>query len=117
MRLVIFGSRTCNPTPQRIRVTLEELGIDESKITEVVCGMARGADLAGLRYAAQTGIPVKKFPADWDRYGRRAGILRNAEMAEYADVGVGFWDGESRGTAHMIETLRGLGKRVEVVLS
>lgn len=74
--------------------------------------MARGADTAGRMYAERCGIPVAKFPADWDKHGRRAGYVRNEAMARYADAGLAFWDGSSRGTAHMIRTMGSLGKPV-----
>jgi hypothetical protein len=83
-------------------------------ITEVVSGCARGVDSDGEYIADQKGIPVRRFPADWDGLGKRAGYIRNAQMAEYADALIAVWDGKSRGTAHMIETMRKLGKQVYV---
>lgn len=70
---------------------------------EIVSGTAKGADTLGEEYAALRGHQVKRMPADWDRYGRSAGYRRNEEMAIYADACVVFWDGESRGTKHMID--------------
>ena len=55
-----------------------------------------------------------RFEPDWDRYGRGAGFRRNTEMAEHADALVAVWDGASRGTKHMIDTMRRLGKKVYV---
>lgn len=75
-------------------------------ITEIVSGSARGADTLGERYAREKGIPIKLFPAQWDRHGRSAGYRRNVEMAAYADALIAFWDGHSRGTEHMIEEAR-----------
>ena len=43
----------------------------------VLCGMAKGRDMAGKRYAEQRRFHVRYFPADWQQYGRRAGIVRN----------------------------------------
>ena len=85
------------------------------EVTEVVSGTARGADQLGEKWGAQMGIPVKRFPANWDAYGKRAGYLRNAEMAEYADALVAFWDGESRGTKHMIDLAEKAGLQVHIV--
>ena len=82
---------------------------------EVVSGTARGADQLGDRWARERGHAIKKFPADWDAHGKRAGFIRNIQMAEYADALVAFWDGESRGTKHMIEEMRRLDKPVRVV--
>lgn len=70
---------------------------------EIVSGAAKGADRLGEKFAKDKGILIKQFPADWDTHGKRAGYLRNAEMAEYADMLIAFWDGYSKGTKHMID--------------
>jgi len=88
-----------------------------SKITddiEIVSGGARGADALGERYAKDRGYSLRVFPAEWDRYGKRAGYLRNAEMAKYANALLAFWDGESRGTRHMIQIARESGLKVGI---
>ena len=69
----------------------------------IVSGKARGADSLGERYANEMGYEVAEFPANWDKYGKRAGYIRNEEMAKYADACVCFWDGKSKGTKHMID--------------
>lgn len=84
------------------------------EITEVVCGMARGVDLLGLKWAETFNVPVKKFPANWAKFGKRAGFLRNKEMAAYADALIAVWDGQSRGTKHMIEFARMKGLKIYV---
>lgn len=60
--------------------------LDSLPIGEVVSGCARGADSEGEAWAASRGVPVKRFPADWQTHGRAAGMLRNAQMAAYADA-------------------------------
>lgn len=55
-------------------------------ITEVVCGKAKGADTLGEAYAIANDISVKYFPADWPKYGRGAGHIRNKEMGDYAEA-------------------------------
>lgn len=62
-----------------------------------------GADYLGEKYAEYYKIPVKPFPAEWNKYGKKAGVLRNEEMAKYANCLIAFWDGKSKGTANMIE--------------
>ena len=76
----------------------------------VLCGMARGPDLAGKRWAEARAIPVWPFPADWDRHGNKAGILRNDEMGRRGDRLLAFYDGKSDGTWNMISTMRRLSK-------
>ena len=83
--------------------------------TEVVCGMARGADALGARYATENGLGIAKFPAEWDAWGKAAGPIRNAEMAKYADALLAFWDGKSRGTMNMIENANRRGRKVVVI--
>ena len=67
-----------------------------SQVTEIVSGGAKGVDRLGEWYARQRGLPCKAFPAQWAKYGKSAGPIRNAEMAEYADYGVAVWDGVSK---------------------
>ena len=76
------------------------------KVTEIVSGGARGVDTLAEQYAEAHNIPFTLFPADWETHGKKSGFLRNAEMAHYADYGVAIWDGESRGTKHMISLMR-----------
>lgn len=83
-------------------------------ISEVVSGGAQGADHLGEIYAAENNIPVKVFPANWDKHGRSAGPIRNGEMAEYADALIAIWDGKSRGTKNMIEQATEKGLQVYV---
>ncbi|CAH9011847.1 putative Mycobacteriophage D29, Gp61 [Vibrio phage 464E53-1] len=82
---------------------------------EIVSGTARGADKLGERFAEEKSIPVKHFPADWDAKGKAAGYIRNAEMAEYADALLAFWDGSSKGTSHMIDLAHKNNLHVSVV--
>ena len=55
------------------------------------------------------------FIPDWDTEGKKAGILRNIKMGDYADCGIIFWDGKSRGSMHMINYLKKLDKECRVV--
>ena len=85
------------------------------KITEVVCGEARGVDKSGRLFAEDHGINVKSFPADWN-LGKGAGHIRNKQMADYADALLLIWDGESRGSANMKATMLKLNKPVYEVI-
>ena len=88
--------------------------IDPSKISEIVSGAAKGVDALGERFAFENAIPVKQFPADWNKHGKSAGPIRNRQMAQYADRLIAFWDGKSRGTKNMIETMKEYDKPVTV---
>ncbi len=81
----------------------------------IVSGTARGADTLGERYAQERGYSIEQYPADWEHAGKAAGFIRNAQMASVADALIAFWDGQSRGTAHMIELARKHELQVRVV--
>lgn len=82
---------------------------------EIVSGTARGADRLGERYAIARGLPLKKFSANWNKYGKKAGYLRNEQMVNYADACVVFWDGKSKGSKHTIDLAKKHGLKVRIV--
>lgn len=88
---------------------------DLPKQIEVVSGHALGADRLGEIWAERHAIKVTTFPANWQLHGKRAGYLRNIEMAEYADALVAFWDGMSKGTKHMIDIAKSKNLQVRVI--
>lgn len=53
----------------------------------IISGTARGADTLGEQYAEEQHLSIRRFPADWDTYGKNAGPIRNAQMATYASEG------------------------------
>jgi hypothetical protein len=81
----------------------------------IVSGHAHGADTLGERFAKEQGLTVELHPAKWKTLGKAAGIIRNAEMARASDALIAFWDGKSRGTAHMISFAKRRGLEVSVV--
>ena len=110
MKTIIAGSRTITD----IKHVLDAAAVCGWLISEVVSGTARGVDLLGEQAAAMAGVPVKRFPADWDKYGKKAGYLRNMQMAEYAEALLAIWDGISAGTNHMINIAKTKGLRTYV---
>lgn len=113
-RVIIAGGRSFSDYERLKRV----MGHLLSKTTEeiaIVCGMARGADSLGEQYAKEKGYEVMRFPADWKGLGKSAGYKRNEQMAQNADALVAFWDGQSRGTKHMIDLACKYGLKVRVV--
>lgn len=100
MKCIIAGGRDFSDY-EKLKATMEEVRNLCGQIT-VISGCARGADSLGIRYAEEYALPCEKYPADWNKHGRAAGPIRNCQMAEQADILVAFWDGNSRGTGHMI---------------
>lgn len=108
MKLIIAGSRRLRTDKELVWLVADGImthGLRD-KVSEVVSGGARGIDLAGEAWAELRGIPIKRFPADWDRYGKAAGPIRNQAMAEYGDALLAIWDNQSLGTKHMISSMR-----------
>lgn len=100
-KLIVAGSRDFTDysfAKERLEHLLQNI-TDE---IEIVSGGARGADYLGERFAKEKGYAISSHPADWERYGKAAGFIRNEEMAKYGDACVVFWMNESKGTKHMI---------------
>ncbi len=112
MKTIIAGSRGIID----YFVLLQAIKDYPFSITSVVSGCAKGVDTLGEQYAQENNLKLYKFPADWSTYGKRAGYIRNAEMAENADALLAIWDGESRGTKHMIDIARAKGLEVYVYM-
>lgn len=89
---------------------------------EIISGGAKGADTLAIKFAKEYNLNYKIMNADWDKYGKRAGILRNNEMLTYAisnpnniAILISFWNGTSKGTKHMIDISNDKGIIVKVM--
>lgn len=102
MKVIIAGSRDIEDY-ELVKRAIAESGF---KITEVVSGDARGPDQLGEAWADDNNVPVTLFPAKWNVHGKKAGMIRNEEMAAYAQALIAIWDGKSSGTRHMIQIAR-----------
>lgn len=113
-RVIVAGGRDFSNYTM-LKEAMEALLINIKDNIQIVCGMARGADTLGERYAKEKGYDIAYFPADWMKYGKSAGYIRNEQMAQNADALVAFWDGKSKGTNHMINLAKkyDLGVRIE----
>lgn len=113
MKVIVAGGRRFN----NYELVCNYLDPLKELIDEIVEGEAKGADLLGKRYGEDNGIRVKEMPADWS-IGKSAGYKRNTAMAEYIGKGIllAFWDGESKGTKHMIDIATAKGLDVIIVL-
>ena len=113
MKYIIAGGRDFGDNKQMNAAMGRILGRREEKPT-VISGCARGADDMGAGIARANGMEVLKFPADWDKHGKSAGVIRNQQMAQEADGLIAFWDGKSKGTKHMIEAATRCGLEVHI---
>lgn len=114
LKIVIAGSRNFRDYELLKENCINIIG--DCRQVQIVSGTAKGADELGERFANEMGYSIKKFPADWDKYGKSAGYKRNEEMAKYADMAICFWDNKSKGTKHMIDLAKKHNKVLKVVI-
>ena len=117
-RILIAGSRSYNDY-EEFRDIMNFICKDYNDI-EIVSGGAHGADFLAEKYAKEYKLKLTVFKAQWDLYGKSAGYKRNIEMQNYISQSpsrlcVCFWDGESKGTKHMIDLAMRYGLEVHVV--
>lgn len=111
MRIIIAGSRSVSEKDVRRAIQhCPWIGF----ISAVVSGTAKGADEFGEYWAKENQIEVHRFPADWKKFGKRAGPMRNKVMSENAEGLIAVWDGKSRGTHSMIDFAKERGLRISV---
>jgi len=84
----------------------------------IIAGGARGADTLAVRAARDCGLEFREYPAQWQRYGRSAGPIRNQQMIdmEKPQLVVAFHEDidSSRGTRDMVARARRFGISVLV---
>lgn len=114
MRTIIAGSRGI--TDYKVVLAAIRKAIEREQITptEILSGGAIGVDSLGEKFAHEFGMHVEYHLPDWDKYNKRAGLVRNEEMAKVADALIAIWDGKSRGTAHMIKIAQTHGVKTYV---
>ena len=108
MKLAIVGSRKLS------NIDLERYVSEE--ISEIVSGGAVGVDSCASEYAKKNGLKLTEFLPQYDRYGRAAPIIRNRQIADYADKIIVFWDGKSKGALSVIKYSQKIGNPLEVIL-
>lgn len=117
MKILICGGRDFDDyeflkekTDYHVKIARETSGWQG---VEIVAGGAKGADTLAEKYAEERHYGTSIFPAWWKENGKKAGFLRNIQMAEYLATSddmqvfvIAFWDGVSKGTKHMIDTAK-----------
>lgn len=117
MKIAIVGSRTF--TNYEMMCAFIERSLSDAEfnsIEAVVSDGARGADTLAEQYARENGLELIVFPAEWERYGRKAGPLRNVKIIQECDLCFAFWDGQSRGTEHDIDLCKEMGKKYYIYM-
>lgn len=115
MRVAIVGSRSIEYA--KLQKKAYELLCENipSNCTEIVSGGAVGIDRLAEIYARHNDLPIKVFLPDYEKYGKKAPIMRNNEIVAYSQYVLAFWDGSSHGTAYTIATCLKEGVPVKVI--
>ena len=96
-RILVTGSRDWDDISQIFNI-LNHLMKRWGTNLIIVHGGARGADTMAGQWAGVQFLQEEVHPADWDKYGKRAGFVRNAEMVALgADICVAFIKNNSKG--------------------
>lgn len=94
MKIAIVGSRT---------LQIEDLEKYLPKgVEQIISGGAKGIDACAAKYAKENGIKLLEILPDYSGFGRAAPIKRNEQIVNHADYVLIFWNGESKGTKHVI---------------
>lgn len=112
MRLAIIGSRSFTDVELAERVFVSFF--PKGKVSLIVSGGARGADLIGREISKRHSIELLEFIPDWSGLGKSAGFIRNRKIIESSDMVLAFHDGISRGTQNSLDVAKQLKKPVLV---
>lgn len=113
MKVIICGSRGfTNYKLLKRKMNLYTLALGE---VEVVSGGAEGADKLGERWACENYHKFHVFRPDYAKHGKKAPLVRNQEMVDFADALVAFWDGHSPGTRDVIDRAKAKRLKLRIV--
>lgn len=114
MRILVCGGRDFTDYSKLCNV-MDEMNLDELQPIVIIAGEARGADTLAKRYAEECDWGYEGYPADWDKYGSRAGYVRNKQMLTEGrpELVVAFPGG--KGTEMMVKLSKEAGVKTVVV--
>lgn len=107
LKVAVVGSRNYQNLKE-----VEEFVNSLPQGTIVISGGARGVDRVAEEAARKRGLRIEIYKPDWRKYGKRAGLIRNTQIVNNADMIVAFWDKKSRGTQDTIKKAQRTGKGV-----
>lgn len=120
INVMICGSRTITDSDwvfNQAEEYLREIYQETNQVCfRIIEGGARGVDQIAEAFAVSHNCACKEYPADWNKYGRAAGPIRNEQMVKDCDYCLILWDGSSRGTKNDIDLCERYGKKHKVVI-
>jgi hypothetical protein len=116
VKLAVVGSRQFEEQYyDDVRDLLESI-VNNYDVKLIISGGARGIDSLAERFADEQNISKSIFPAQWDKYGKSAGYIRNQLIVDNCDKLVAFWDGKSKGTEHSINLAKEQSKLLKIYI-
>ena len=106
MKVAIVGSRSS--------INVEISKYIPENVTEIISGGAIGIDTLAEEVADKRRISKSIIRPEYDKYGKKAPLIRNKEIVERAELVIAFWDGKSRGTKFTIDYAKKLNKKVKI---
>ena len=114
MKIAVVGSRDFKDEDFIIETLHNETKFLPPEGYIIISGGAKGVDTIAENFAKEMDLKTKIFLPDWNRYGKRAGFLRNELIINEADKVIAFWDGSSKGTKHSIDLAIKAGKPLDI---
>jgi len=99
-------------------LTWLETNVDLDTISTFVSGGAKGADALAETLAKYLGKDIQIFPPNWKQFGRSAPLIRNQQIASFAEACLAVVDKpleQSTGTHHCVSQFQKLGKNCWVL--
>jgi hypothetical protein len=119
MKIAIVGSREFKEDAwysifrEKILPDLEFSKRDKI-LDSFISGGAVGVDSYIERWCKENEVEIEVIKPEWEKYGKRAGFLRNELIINEADKVIAFWDGQSKGTKHSIDLAIKAGKPIDI---
>lgn len=111
MKVGIIGSRGFND----YQMVCDEMNTISNEVDLIVSGGAKGADMLGEKWARENNKETLIFKPEWDKYGKRAGFVRNQDIVKNSDMVIAFWDGNSKGTKSSIDLCERFGIKIKII--
>lgn len=115
LRLAVVGSRTFTDQYVVYFFLHEYLDVFGTSLELVSGGCPSGPDNFAESFATSYNIPITVYPANWEKFGKAAGFIRNSDIVTNCDEVIAFWDRKSKGTFDTIKKARKQGKEVIIV--
>jgi len=115
MNIAVVGSREFKSKEIFLSVMTGVKYEFRGEFVTIISGGADGPDTWAYDWAKEHGLNTEIIPAEWKKYGKPAGMIRNTKIVNRADLIIAFWDGSSHGTNDTIEKTKTQKKDLRII--